>query len=81
MDLSLCSAPTVNHSRLALLTPEEMPVVIRLADEAAVDERWSFVGKKREPWWLCYALAHPSGQGLAYVLGRRKDEVLLKRKA
>jgi hypothetical protein len=42
----------VNHRLLALLNPDEVTVVIRLADEAEVDEMWSFVGKKREPRWL-----------------------------
>jgi hypothetical protein len=43
---------SVNHRLLALLNPDEVTVVIRLADEAEVDEMWSFVGKKREPRWL-----------------------------
>jgi insertion element IS1 protein InsB len=56
-------------------------VVIRLADEAEVDEMWSFVGKKREPRWLWHAMDYRSGHVLAYVLGRRKDEVFLKLQA
>lgn len=56
-------------------------VVIRLAEEAEVDEMWSFVGKKQEPRWLWHAIDHRSGQVLAYVFGRRKDEVFLKLKA
>jgi insertion element IS1 protein InsB len=64
-----------------LLNPDKVTVVIRLADEAEVDEMWSFVGKKREPRWLWHAMDHRSGQVLAYVLGRRKDEVFLKLKA
>ena len=39
------------------------------------------MGKKREPRWLWHAIDHRSGQVLAYVLGRRKDEVFLKLKA
>jgi insertion element IS1 protein InsB len=70
----------VNHRRLALLNPDEVTVVIRLAEEAEVDERWSFVGKKREPRWLWHAIDHRSGHVLAYVLGYRKDEVFLKLK-
>ena len=58
-----------------------MTVVIRLVEEAEVDEMGSFVGKKREPRWLWHAIGHCSGHVLAYVLGRRKDEVFLKRKA
>jgi insertion element IS1 protein InsB len=71
----------VNYHLLALLNPAEVTVVIRLAEEAEVDEMWSFVGKKREPRWLWHAIDHRSGYVLAYVFGRRKDEVLLKLKA
>jgi insertion element IS1 protein InsB len=71
----------VNRHLLALLKPDEVSVVIRLAEEAEVDEMWSFVGKKREPRWLWHAIDHRSGHVLAYVLGRRTDEVFLKLKA
>jgi insertion element IS1 protein InsB len=64
-----------------LLNPDEVTVVIRLADEAEVDELWSYVGKKREQRWLWHAIDHHSGKVLAYIFGRRKDEVLLKLKA
>jgi insertion element IS1 protein InsB len=56
-------------------------VVLQRAEEAEVDEMWSYVGKKREPRWLWHARDHRSGHVLAYVLGRRKDEVFLQRKA
>ena len=70
------------HRRLlALLNPDEVTVVIRVADEAEVDEMWSFVGKKRESRWLWHAIDHRSGPVLAYGLGRRKDGVFLKLKA
>jgi len=63
------------------LHPEEVPVVIRLAAEADVDELWAFVGKKREPRWRWHALDPRRGPVLAYGLGRRTDEVFLRRKA
>ena len=63
----------MHHRLLALLNPDEATVVIRLAEEAEVDEMWSFVGKKREPRWLWHAIDHRSGHVLAYVLGRRKE--------
>jgi len=56
-------------------------VVIRLAEEAEVDEMWSFVGRKKDQRWLWHAMDHHSGKVLAYVFGRRKDEVFLKLKA
>lgn len=71
----------MNHHLLALLNPDAVMVVIRLAEEAEVDEMWSFVGKKKEPRWLWHAIDHCSGKVLAYVFGRRKDEVFLKLKA
>ena len=55
--------------------------MIRLADEAEVDEMWSFVGRKKEQRWLWHAIDHRSGKVLAYVFGRRQDEVFLKLKA
>jgi insertion element IS1 protein InsB len=63
------------------LSPGEVEVVIRRADEAEVDEMWSFVKRKKEPRWLWHAIDHRSGKVLAYVFGRRKDEVFLKLKA
>ena len=58
-----------------------MEVIIRRVDEAEVDEMWSFVGKKHEPRWLWHAIDHWSGRVLAYVFGRRTDEVFLQLKA
>jgi len=71
----------VNHRLLALLNPDEVDVVMQLADEAAMDEMWSFVRRKKEPRWLWHAIDHFTGKTLAYVFGRRKDEVFLKLKA
>jgi len=70
----------VNQPRLNALHPDEVDVVIQRVEEAEVDEMWSYVGKKREPRWLWHAIDHRSGHVLAYVLGRRKDEVLLQLK-
>jgi insertion element IS1 protein InsB len=49
-------------------------------DDAEVDEMWSFVGKKKDQRWLWHAIDHESGRVLAYVFGRRQDEVFLKLK-
>jgi insertion element IS1 protein InsB len=61
-----------------LLDPDEVEVVIRIAEEAEVDEMWSFVKRKKAPRWLWHAIDHRSGKVLAYVFGRRQDEVFLK---
>ncbi len=58
-------------------------MVIRLAGEteAEADEMWSFVQRKKNQRWLWHAIDHYSGKVLAYVFGRRQDEVFLKLKA
>lgn len=66
---------------LDLLNPEEVTVVIRFADEAEVDEMWSFVGRQKDQRWLWHAMDHHSGKVLASVLGRRQDAGFLKLKA
>jgi insertion element IS1 protein InsB len=70
----------VNHCVLNLFNPEEMTVVLRLADEAEVDEMWSDVGRKQDQRWLWHAIDHRTGKVLAYVFGRRQDEVFVKLK-
>ena len=72
---------SVNTALLRTLQPDEIVVDIQRAGEAEMDEMWSFVGKKREPRWLWHAIDHGTGVVLAYVFGRRKDEVFLKLKA
>ena len=44
---------------------------------AELDEMGRYVGKQAEPRWLWPAIDHPRGTVLAYVCGRRKDDVLL----
>src|ERR1043166_1504291 len=46
-----------------------------------MDERWSFVGNKGNPRWLWHAIDHHTGKVLAYVFGRRQDEVFLRLQA
>ena len=71
----------MNQRVLNLLNPEEVTVRLRLADEAEVDEMWSFVGRKKDQRWLWHAIDHRTGKVLAYVFGRRQDEVFLQLKA
>jgi insertion element IS1 protein InsB len=75
----------VNQAVLQHLHPAHVEVEIYRADELAqrraltseLDEMWSYVGKKAEPRWLWHAIDHQSGTVLAYVFGRRQDEVFL----
>lgn len=58
-----------------------MTIAIYQVEEAEVDEMWSYVGHKKAQRWLWHAIDHQSGAVLAYVFGRRKDEVFLQLKA
>ena len=42
---------------------------------------WSFVGSKANQRWLWHAIDHRTGEVLAYVFGKRKDEVFEQLKA
>jgi insertion element IS1 protein InsB len=72
---------SVNTALLRTLKPDEIAVDIQRAGEAEIDEMWSFVGKKENQRWLWHAIDHHTGAVLAYVFGRRKDEVFLQLKA
>ena len=79
----------MNHAVLRLLNPEQVEVEICRADEldqrrglsSELDEMWSFVARKSNPRWLWHAIDHHTGAVLAYVFGRRQDEVFLRLKA
>jgi insertion element IS1 protein InsB len=71
----------VNTSLWHTLKSDGVDIVVSGVDEAEVDEMWSFVGKKKEQRWLWHAMDHRTGQILAYVFGRRKDDVFLQLKA
>jgi len=72
---------SVHTVLLRTINLDDIAVHIERAGEAEMDEMWRFVGKKREPRWLWHAIDHTTGAILAYVFGRRKDEVFLKLKA
>ena len=59
----------------AIENPSEIQVVMRRCEEAERDEMWSFVRDKSNQRWLWHAIDHRTGEVLAYVLGKRKDEV------
>jgi insertion element IS1 protein InsB len=73
---------------LSWLKPESVEVeIVRVEEpvevgieESELDEMWSYVGKKTNPRWLWHAIDRQSGQVLAYVFGRRKDQVFLQLK-
>ncbi len=65
----------------AIENPVKIQVVIRCCDEAEMDEMWSFVRDKSNQRWLWHAIDHRTGEVLAYVLGKRKDDVFKQLKA
>ena len=71
---------SVNTALLRTLHPDEVTVAIERAGEAEMDEMWSVVGNKKDQRWLWHAIDHATGAVLAYVFGRRKDEVFLQLK-
>ena len=72
---------SVNQPLKHRLNPSDVDVMISRVNEAEVDEMWSFVGKKQDQRWLWHAIDHWTGEVLAYVFGRRADEVFLQLKA
>jgi insertion element IS1 protein InsB len=71
----------VNRPLIAGLATSQVEVVLQRVDEAEVDEMGSFVRQKKEPRGLWPALDHRTGKVLAYVFGRRRDEMFLQLKA
>lgn len=71
----------MNQPFLNALSPGDAAVVLSRVEDVEADEMWSFVAKKQEPRWLWHAIDHRSGTVLAYVFGRRKDDVFLQLKA
>ncbi len=80
----------MNQAFLDTHSPEEIAVDIVKIDEkhevdeketeVEMDEMWSFVGSKANQRWLWHAIDRVTGEVLAYVFGRRKDEVFLELK-
>ena len=48
------------------------------ADEAELDEMWSFVQNKKNQRWLWLAIDHNTRKIIAFAFGRRKYEVFRK---
>ena len=55
--------------------PQNTHVTLARCEEAELDEMWSFVGNKANQRWLWHAIDHHTGEVLAYVFGKRKDDV------
>jgi insertion element IS1 protein InsB len=57
-----------------------LEVRLEAACEVEMDEQWSYVGNKANQRWLWYAIDHATNTMLAYVFGKRKDQVFLRLK-
>ena len=72
----------VNPRISELSASGELSVRLEEAErEAELDEQWSYVGNKSNQRWLWYAVDHATNTVLAYMFGKRKDEVFKKLKA
>lgn len=69
------SAEGKQRYRCRMETPPTKVMVVR-AEEAEMDEMWSFVQAKRRQRWLWHAIDYRAGDVLAYVLAPQKDRVL-----
>jgi insertion element IS1 protein InsB len=68
----------VNYPLLEQLDLETLDVDLYEVEEAEMDEKWSFVGSKKQQRWLWHAIDHATGSVLAYVLAPHKDQALVK---
>jgi insertion element IS1 protein InsB len=64
------------HITVEMCRSEELDRRRGLTSE--LDEIWSYVAKKSQPRWLWHAIDHHTRKVLAYVFGRRQDEVFLR---
>ena len=72
----------INHKLLKKSNEEgiDIDIVPMNAIDVELDEMWSFVGDKSNQRWLWLAIDHKTGETVAFVFGRRKDEVFFKLK-
>ena len=68
---------SVNTALLRTINPAEALWTLSKLGKLKLT-KWSFVGKKGNQRWLWHAIDHHTGQVLAHVFGRRKDEVFLQ---
>jgi len=76
----------VNQPLLQVLHPEQVEVESCRSEElerrrgltSELDEMWSYVRSTANPRWLWHAIDQHTGKVLAYVFGRRQDDVFLK---
>ena len=64
-----------------MLVLPHIPCHLSYDGRAEIDAMGCFVGKNTQQQWLWHAMDHRSGLGCASVFGRRKDALLLHRKA
>jgi insertion element IS1 protein InsB len=65
----------VHPTHLRTITPEDIAVPLERAGDAEMDELGSCVGQTTAQRWVWPAMDHRTGAVVAYVVGRRQDEV------
>ena len=65
----------VNPKLCELSGDGRLEVRLEAAYEVEMDEQWSYVGSKANQRWLWFAVDHATNTVLAYVFGKRNDEV------
>ena len=65
----------VNPKLSELSADGGLEVRLEAACEVEMDEQWSYVGSKANQRWLWFAVDHATNTLLAYVFGKRQDEV------
>ena len=63
--------PSVGSREIAV----EIRHLVDCPMDVQADEQWSYVGSKKNPRWLWYAIDAVTGCVLSFVFGRRQDEV------
>jgi insertion element IS1 protein InsB len=63
------------NPNIAQLLQADMTVRLERAFEVELDEQWSYVAHKSNQRRCWYAVDHATNTLLAYVLGKRKDEM------
>ena len=72
----------VNPSILQINLETDSVIRAGLAcQEAEIDQQWSHVHDKSNQRWLWHAVDHATNTVLAYIFGRKKDEVFKNLKA
>ena len=66
-----------DHIEVDIVKVEQAHEVEQNEQAVEMDEMWSYVGSKENQRWLWHAIDRATGVVLAYIFGRRQDEIFL----